>query len=94
MGIRNVVTFDILLEEEAGMYENVCFHMAGEIYVAVVGGFTDADMHAEVYYDQLWRIQELFYQHYSVPVMFVYYFIFFYFFQSLVAFCIHIVLSY
>ena len=42
------MAFDILLEEEAGMYENVCFHIAGEICVAVVGGFTDVDMHAEV----------------------------------------------
>ena len=49
LGIRNVVTFNILLEEETSMYENVCFHIAGEIYVTVVGGFTDVDMHAEVY---------------------------------------------
>jgi hypothetical protein len=49
LGIRNVVAFDILLEEETSMYENVCFHIAGEIYVTVVGGFTDVDMHAEVY---------------------------------------------
>ena len=44
-----MVTFNILLEEETSMYENVCFHIAGEIYVTVVGGFTDVDMHAEVY---------------------------------------------
>ncbi|GAA6404034.1 hypothetical protein K020075H21_33730 [Bacteroides ovatus] len=51
MGIRNVVTFDILLEKDASMYENVCLHIAGEICVAVVGGFTDVDMNAEVSYD-------------------------------------------
>ena len=28
---------------------DLCFHIAGEIYVTVVGGFTDVDMHAEVY---------------------------------------------